>query len=105
MNLPLFANTPGAVFTNPATQLAAFNPFLSLAASNPFAAEAALSPTLNIFNPAVNPRAAFLAFNPGAAPTLALTGGLGKYGKPLVGAGKFAKPFVGAGKFAKPFIW
>lgn len=66
------------VFFNPAVQLAPLFPLGSLAAFNPAAALAAKSPTLAIFNPAINPRAAFLAFNPAAAPTLALTGGLGK---------------------------
>lgn len=87
-----FFNSPEQVFLNPAVQLAPFSPISSLAAFNPSAALAVKSPVLNIFNPAVNPRAAFLAFNPGAAPTLALTGGFGKpygkgYGKPY-GKGK-----------------
>jgi len=94
-------NAPEQVFANPAVQLAPFSPLSSLAAFNPSAALAAKSPVLNIFNPAVNPRAAFLAFNPAAAPTLALQGGYSKpyYGKPF-GSGK---P-VGFGKgFGKPW--
>jgi len=78
-------DAPDQVFFNPAVQLAPFTPLGSLAAFSPAAALAAKSPTLAIFNPAINPRAALLAFNPAAAPTLALTGGLG---------GKFfKKPF------------
>lgn len=82
MQFGLF-NAPGQTFLNPAVQLSALNPYAGLAALNPTAALAAISPTLGIFNPAINPRAAFLAFNPGAAPTLALTSGLAKpfYGK------------------------
>jgi len=73
------------VFFNPAVQLAPFSPLGSLAAFSPPAALAAKSPTLAIFNPAINPRAALLAFNPAAAPTLALAGGFdGKgFGKPF----------------------
>ncbi len=74
------------IFTNPIDQLASLNPFAALAASNPTAALAAKSPALQIFNPAVNPAAAQLQFNPASAPTLALKGA----GKP------FFKPF---GKF------
>lgn len=77
-----FFGSPEKVFFNPAVQLAPFSPFASLAAFSPQAALAAKSPALSIFNPAINPRAAFLAFNPAAAPTLALTGGFSKpYGK------------------------
>jgi hypothetical protein len=110
---PVF-NAPQDVFTNPVTQLAALNPFAALAAADPNAALTALSPSLNIFNPAVNPNAAFLAFNPASAPTLALgsvqgpaTLPFGKFGKPF-GKG-FGKPFdKGFGKpfgkgFGKPF--
>ncbi|MFZ5815073.1 MAG: hypothetical protein ACOY93_07190 [Bacillota bacterium] len=50
------------VFTDPVVQLAALCPICALAAYSPSAALAALSPVLNIFNPAVNPRAALLAF-------------------------------------------
>jgi len=71
--LPFGFNTPASLFFKPAAQLAALDPFASLAASNPVAALAALSPSLNIFNPAVNPNAALLAFNPAAAPSLALS--------------------------------
>lgn len=59
-------------FVNPLTQLAPFSPFASLAAVSPTAALSAFSPTLQMFNPAINPRAALLAFNPGAAPALAI---------------------------------
>lgn len=77
-------------FFNPAAALAPLSPFAALAASNPFAALTALSPTLNIFNPAINPNAALLSFNPAAAPTLALSSKLGKAALP------FAKrPFFG----------
>lgn len=65
-------NSPQQVFANPAVQLAGLSPFASLAAFNPVAATTALSPALNIFNPAINPNAGFLAFNPASAPTLAL---------------------------------
>lgn len=68
----LGATSPLATISNPAVQLAPLSPFASLAALNPFAALTALSPSLNIFNPAINPNAAFLAFNPASAPTLAL---------------------------------
>lgn len=92
-----YFGSPQEVFGSPAVQLAPFSPLASLAAFNPAAALAAKSPVLSIFNPAINPRAAFLAFNPGAAPTLALTGGLSKpyYGKPYYG-----KPYYG--KYEKP---
>lgn len=88
MNVGFF-NTPASVFANPAAQLAPFNPYLSLAATNPFAALSAVSPTLNIFNPAINPNAALLAFNPAAAPTLALGSKTGKATKAA------ALPFYG----------
>jgi hypothetical protein len=81
------------VFTNPLNQLAALNPFAALAAVNPTAALTALSPTLNIFNPAVNPNAALLNFNPGAAPTLALTGKAGLSALPFGGKGFGKFPF------------
>ncbi len=51
------------VFTDPVVQLAALCPLCALAALNPVAALAALSPVLNLFNPAVNPAAALLAFS------------------------------------------
>lgn len=60
-------------FVNPLAQLGAISPFAALAAGNPVAALTALSPALNVVNPAVNPAATLLAFNPEAAPTLALT--------------------------------
>ncbi|MFZ5827733.1 MAG: hypothetical protein ACOY94_25800 [Bacillota bacterium] len=87
-------SSPTAIFNNPAVQLGALNPALGLAAFSPTSALAAKSPALNIFNPAVNPQAALLQWNPGAAPTLALTGkgGFGKAGKGGFGKG-FAKPF------------
>jgi len=128
LSLFIPVSTPTAVFTDPAAQLAPFSGLASLAASNPTAALASLSPTLNIFNPAINPNAALLAFNPAAAPTLALTSGFGqvaapfgfprpvgyvqplakpvvfdKYAKPAA-YGKVAKP-VGYGKYAKPVVW
>jgi hypothetical protein len=59
-----------AVFSDPIVQLAAICPFCALAALSPAAALAALSPVLRIFNPAINPAAALLAFglsNPAAA--------------------------------------
>jgi len=68
-----FSNPTQKLFKNPVAQLGALSPFAALAASNPVAALAALSPSLNIFNPAVNPNAALLAFNPAAAPSLALS--------------------------------
>lgn len=77
MNLGAFNPTLQA-FTNPLAQLGALNPFAALAASNPFAALTSLSPTLNIFNPAINPNAALLSFNPAAANVLALSGKAGK---------------------------
>lgn len=96
---------PSQIFNNPLTQLGGISPFSALAASNPSAALAALSPSLNLFNPAVNPQAALLQFNPGAAPTLAITGGavpplgFGKLGK---GAGKgLGKAGKGLGKAGK----
>lgn len=51
------------VFTDPIVQLAAICPICALSALSPEAALAALSPVLNIFNPAVNPNAALLAFS------------------------------------------
>lgn len=66
-------NTPAIVFKNPVDQLAAFSPIASLAASNPYAALSAGSHTLQIFNPAVNPRAALLSFDPGATLSLAVS--------------------------------
>lgn len=66
-------NSPGLVFKNPINQLAAYSPIASLAATNPYAALSAGSPTLQVFNPAVNPRAALLSFDPGAALSLAVS--------------------------------
>ncbi len=74
-------SVPGQVFKNPAVDLAPFSKLASLAAFSPAAALAAKSPVLGIFNPAINPAAAFLQFNPGAAPTLALTGKGKPFGK------------------------
>lgn len=84
---------PSAIFNNPIAQLGGVNPFAALAAAVPSAALAASSPVLNsIFNPALNPQAALLQFNPAAAPTLALTGGvLPSAGKPFFS--KLGKPF------------
>ncbi|MDB4897743.1 MAG: hypothetical protein JWN15_4005 [Firmicutes bacterium] len=65
------ANTPGQGFANPATQLGALNPLAAFAAANPVAALAFANPMLGMFNPATNPNAALLAFNPFAAPNLA----------------------------------
>lgn len=50
------------VFTDPVVQLAALCPICALAALSPAAALAAVSPSLVAFNPAINPRAALLAF-------------------------------------------
>jgi hypothetical protein len=50
------------VFTDPIVQLAAICPICALAALSPTAALAALSPILDLFNPAINPAAALLAF-------------------------------------------
>lgn len=65
-------SSPQAVFADPVAQLAALDPIAALAALSPVAALSALSPTLRMFNPAINPRAALLAFNPAAAPALAV---------------------------------
>lgn len=54
--------TPVDVFLDPVVQLAALCPICALAALRPEAALAALSPALAVFNPALNPRAALLAF-------------------------------------------
>lgn len=51
------------VFADPIVQLAALCPLCALAALSPAAALAALSPALRIFNPAINPPAALLAFS------------------------------------------
>lgn len=80
MNFGKFGFPSKAVFSNPVAQLSAFSPFAALAALSPISALTALSPALNIFNPAVNPRAAILSFDPFAAPALALTSGFGKFG-------------------------
>jgi hypothetical protein len=63
---------PAPIIGDLVSQLAPLSPFAALAAADPLAALTALSPSLNIFNPAINPNAAFLAANPAAAPTLAL---------------------------------
>jgi hypothetical protein len=55
--------TPVDVFLDPVVQLAALCPICALAALRPEAALAALAPALAVFNPAVNPRAAALAFS------------------------------------------
>lgn len=55
--------TPLDVFLDPVVQLAALCPICALAALRPEAALAALAPGLGIFNPAINPRAAVLAFS------------------------------------------
>lgn len=68
------ASTPQHVFHDAVVQLAAIDPIAALAALSPVAALAALSPVLRIFNPAANARAALLAFNPAAAPALAVAG-------------------------------
>lgn len=57
-------STPRGVFTDPIVQLAALCPLCALAALSPEAALAALSPALRLFNPAINPQAALLAFQP-----------------------------------------
>lgn len=74
------ASTPQQVFHDAVVQLAAIDPIAALAALSPVAALAALSPVLKLFNPAVNVRAALLAFNPAAAHALAVAGG--KYSSP-----------------------
>lgn len=78
MNFGKFSPTK-SVFFNPFVGLAGLSPFGALAALSPIAALTALSPTLQIFNPAINPRAALLAFNPAAAPALAVTPPFGKF--------------------------
>jgi len=50
------------VFEDPIVQLAALCPICALSALSPAAALSTLSPTLQRFNPALNPRAALLAF-------------------------------------------
>lgn len=74
----------------------------ALAAINPVAALTSGSPTLQIFNPAVNPQAAFLAFDPRSAQALAIAPeafglGVGPFG-PFGGIGKGFTPFGGIGK-------
>lgn len=81
----LGVNPAQNVFVNPIAQLSALSPFAALAALSPTAALTAVSPALQIFNPAVNPAAALLSFNPGAAPALAVTGGLPFFGFPFPG--------------------
>lgn len=64
-------STPREVFKDPIVQLAALCPLCALAALSPEAALAALSPVLRLFNPALNPAAALLAFRgyrPGRLP-------------------------------------
>lgn len=68
-------STPQRVFDDAIVQLAAISPLAALAALSPQAALAALSPVLQLFNPAVNARAALLAFNPAAKNALAVSGG------------------------------
>lgn len=53
---------PREVFEDKVVQLAAICPICALAALSPAAALSALSPVLNLFNPALNPAAALLAF-------------------------------------------
>lgn len=53
---------PRTVFSDPVVDLAALCPICALAALNPTAALAALSPALRLYNPAINPAAAWLAF-------------------------------------------
>ena len=91
-------SAPGQIFANPLTQLGGVSPFAALAASNPTAALAALSPTLNIFNPAINPNAALLQFNPGSAPSLALSGAQGLATLPFGKVNPFAFGKGGLGK-------
>jgi len=55
-------NTVHQIFQDPVVQLAALCPLCALAALSPVAALAAVSPVLQLFNPAVNPRAALIAF-------------------------------------------
>jgi len=96
-------SAPSKIFNNPIAQLGGISPLGALAASNPAALLSALSPTLNKFNPAINPQAALLQWNPGAAPTLALTG---KGAKPF-GKTSAANPLgkgIGKGAFGKPGV-
>jgi hypothetical protein len=97
--------TPQAVFVDPAAQLAPLSPIASLAASNPPAALSALSPVLGLFNPAVNPRAALLAFNPGAAPTLALIGGAIPSAAAIPAVGKVPVTYTPWGKYPAPLTY
>ena len=55
-------STPADVFFDPVVQLAALCPISALAALRPEAAIAALAPGLVLFNPAINPVAAVVAF-------------------------------------------
>lgn len=55
-------HTVHQVFQDPVVQLAALCPICALAALSPAAALAALSPVLQLFNPAVTPHAALVAF-------------------------------------------
>lgn len=73
----------------------------ALAAINPVAALTSGSPTLQMFNPAVNPQAAFLAFDPASAAALAIAPeafgiGVGPFG-PFGGASKGFSPFTKGG--------
>lgn len=106
-------SSPANIFVDPISQLAPLSPMAALAATNPVAALTSGSPTLQIFNPAVNPSAAFLAFDPASAAALAVAphafglgqgpfspfskGGFGGFG----GIGKGISPFK-MGKFS-PF--
>jgi hypothetical protein len=94
------AVTPSPVITDLVSQLAPLSPFAALAAADPAAALTALSPSLNIFNPAINPNAAFLAANPAAAPTLALGSVQGPATLPF---GKFPWGKFGKLPFTQPF--
>lgn len=91
-----FFNPPLTTFVNPVAQLAPFSPISALAAVAPVAALSALSPTLQLFNPAINPRAALLAFDPAAAPALAVA-------NPFFAA-RFGFPFFGFPFFGFPGV-
>lgn len=97
-----FFNPALATFFNPIAQLAPFSPISALAAVFPPAALSAVSPTLQLFNPAINPRAALLAFDPAAAPALAVANSI-FLGFGLSGLGGIANPFF-AFRFGFPFF-
>lgn len=61
-------SAPVEVFEDPIVQLAALCPICALAVFSPAAALSALVPGLSVFNPAINPRAALLAFLSPSAP-------------------------------------